>query len=56
MPLFKLLKKNCELRTGNWELNCQLSTLELPTTSVKFGVSDGIRTRDSRSHSPELYP
>jgi integrase len=22
----------------------------------KFGVDDGIRTRDSRSHSPELYP
>ena len=24
--------------------------------SSKVGVDDGIRTRDSRSHSPELYP
>ena len=47
MPLFECLEEARRLQGMSDRLG----------EAVKdYGVDDGIRTRDSRSHSPELYP
>jgi Phage integrase family len=55
-PFKKLSSSASDARPDATQQRDEIDGNLLEELKKKSGVSDGIRTRDGRSHSPELYP